>query len=68
MLEVNRMTSSEDKDREGSEDLCDHLLGYSSLAECHQQIMAESVCKPRKALYSVLILLVPVLILVFAYL
>ena len=52
----------------GEPDPCgDALLGYSSLSECHRVVWAESVCQPRRAVYMVFLLLVPVLILVFAY-
>jgi len=39
------------------------LTGYSSLEECHQILIAESVCKPRKLIYMTFLLLVPVFIL-----
>ena len=48
-------------------DPCDALVGYSSLAECHRIVWAQSVCQPRRAIYMAFLLLVPVLILVFAY-
>jgi len=43
------------------------IKGYSSHTECNRVIVAESVCKPRKPLFMAFILLVPVMILVFAY-
>ena len=52
---------------EAEVDPCDALVGYSSLEECHKVIVAESVCQPRKSLYMIFLLLVPVLILIFAY-
>ena len=39
------------------------LTGFSSLEECHQIIIATSVCKPRKLIYMIFLLLVPVFIL-----
>ena len=39
------------------------LTGFSSLEECHQIIIATSVCKPRKLIYMTFLLLVPVFIL-----
>ena len=48
-------------------DPCEALQSYSSLEECHTIILAESVCQPRQAIYMIMILIVPVLILVFAY-
>ena len=43
------------------------LRGFSSLAHCHQVLMAESVCIPRKPIYMVFLLLAPVLILFCAH-
>ena len=46
----------------------DNLIkGYSSVTECHQLIVAQSVCTPRKPIYMVFVLLVPILILCFSY-
>ncbi len=52
---------------DNEESRCQALLGYSSLQECHWVVLAESVCQPRRAIYMVFFMLVPVLILVFAY-
>ena len=43
------------------------IKGYSSLADCHRVIVAESVCAPRKPVYMLFVLLVPIMILCFAY-
>ena len=43
------------------------IKGYSSYSECNRVIIAESVCQPRKPVFMVFILLVPVMILMFAY-
>lgn len=43
------------------------LRGYSSLQECHQILIAESVCQPRKSMYTIFLLLVPFFILFCAY-
>eukprot|EP00095_Tigriopus_kingsejongensis_P000099 maker-scaffold1424_size42081-snap-gene-0.12 protein:Tk00099 transcript:maker-scaffold1424_size42081-snap-gene-0.12-mRNA-1 annotation:"hypothetical protein DAPPUDRAFT_299891" len=48
-------------------DPCDALVGFSSLSECHRVILAQSICQPRKSIYMTFLLLVPVFILVFAY-
>lgn len=51
-------------------DPCDKealLRGYSSLQECHQILIAESVCRPRKSMYTLFLLLVPFFILFCAY-
>ena len=43
------------------------IKGFSSHMDCHRLIVAESVCTPRKPLYMLFVLLVPILILCFAY-
>jgi hypothetical protein len=43
------------------------IKGYSSHSDCHRLIVAESVCTPRKPIYMVFVLLVPILILCFGY-
>lgn len=43
------------------------IKGYSSYTECHRLIVAESVCTPRKPIYMLFVILVPILILCFAY-
>ena len=46
----------------------DNLIkGFSSYMDCHRLIVAESVCTPRKPIYMLFVLLVPILILCFAY-
>ena len=43
------------------------LRGFSSLDQCHQVLLAESVCTPRKPIYLIFLLLAPVLILFCAH-
>ena len=43
------------------------IKGFSSHTDCHRLIVAESVCTPRKPIYMLFVLLVPILILCFAY-
>ena len=43
------------------------VRGVSSLDECHQVLLAESVCTPRKPIYLIFLLLAPVLILFCAH-
>ena len=43
------------------------IKGVSSHMDCHRLIVAESVCTPRKPIYMMFVLLVPILILCFAY-
>ena len=53
-----------------SSDPCEEdslIKGYSSHVDCHRLIVAESVCTPRKPLYMLFVLLIPILVLCFAY-
>ena len=43
------------------------IKGFSSHTDCHRLIVAESICTPRKPIYMLFVLLVPILILCFAY-
>ncbi|XP_023348361.1 uncharacterized protein LOC111717079 [Eurytemora carolleeae] len=42
-------------------------LGYNNFAQCNYVVRAESICHPRGTVYMVFLLLVPVIILLFAY-
>ena len=53
-------------DEELVDSACEAIPGFSSIQECHQIILAESVCVPRTLVYVVFLLLVPIFILVFA--
>jgi hypothetical protein len=46
---------------------CSALLSYSSYKDCHRVHVGESVCRPRKPVYMVFLMLVPLLILAVAY-
>ena len=54
-------------DAAATDDHCTALHGYSSLSACHRVVLAESVCRPRRVVYMAFLFLVPVLVLVFAY-
>jgi len=41
--------------------------GYNNFAQCNYIVRAESICRPRGSVYLVFLLLVPVIILMFAY-
>ena len=43
------------------------VRGFSSVDQCHQVLLAESVCTPRKPIYLIFLLLAPVLILFCAH-
>ncbi|XP_040571409.1 uncharacterized protein [Lepeophtheirus salmonis] len=45
---------------------CDDISAVSSLPQCHRVIMAESICVPRTYVYTVLLLMAPMFILIFA--
>eukprot|EP00096_Caligus_rogercresseyi_P003197 TRINITY_DN1586_c0_g1_i3.p1 TRINITY_DN1586_c0_g1~~TRINITY_DN1586_c0_g1_i3.p1 ORF type:complete len:494 (+),score=115.27 TRINITY_DN1586_c0_g1_i3:186-1667(+) len=45
---------------------CDDVSAVSSLPECHRVMMAESVCVPRTHVYTVILLMAPMFILIFA--
>jgi hypothetical protein len=70
VLEVPEYQPQKNETASIVEDLCrDELLlrGFSSLEECHQVLLAESICIPRKPLYMLFLLLVPILILFCAH-
>ena len=79
VLEVPENQPSEDESISGSSkenstsdtmDPCQEeslIKGFSSHTDCHRLIVAESVCTPRKPIYMLFVLLVPILILCFAY-
>ena len=79
VLEVPENQASEDESLAGSSkensttdtmDPCQEeslIKGFSSHTDCHRLIVAESVCTPRKPIYMLFVLLVPILILCFAY-
>lgn len=60
----NSQNGTEDSDLCSEESL---LKGFSSLDECHQILLAESVCLPRKPVYMLFLFLVPVMILFCAH-
>ena len=62
----NQRAPSNDNNNGTKTDPCgeEYLLrGYSSLEKCHQILEAKSVCKPRKPMYMIFLLLVPFFIL-----
>ena len=68
--EVSNLSSSKENSTEASIDPCQEeslIKGFSSHTDCHRLIVAESICTPRKPIYMLFVLLVPILILCFAY-
>ena len=69
--QTNLNTNSTDDKRTSSEtDPCGQeslLRGFSSLSHCHQVLLAESVCRPRKPMYLAFLLLAPLMILFCAH-
>ena len=64
------MDSYKGNQTRSSSDPCEEdslIKGYSSHVDCHRLIVAESVCTPRKPLYMLFVLLIPILVLCFAY-
>ena len=70
VLEIPGDQEEHDPDDQNLSDPCYEeslVKGYSSHMACNSVIVAESVCKPRKPVFMIFILMVPVLILIFAY-
>ena len=64
------MDSYKGNQTRSSSDPCEEdslIKGYSSHVDCHRLIVAESVCTPRKPIYMLFVLLIPILVLCFAY-